>query len=333
MATETRNGAPYPEQLRLFDFELDLLDLEVLRMERAELKQSRWSENTRKAYAEDWKSFERWCELAGRPALPASADTLSLYCVHLARLGKLPATINRRVAGVASRHLAAGHVSPVSGDVREVLAGIGRRAGTAPKHAKAALTVEDLRAILPALGDGARGARDRALLLVGFASGLRRSELAALDVGDVTCRPEGLALHVARSKTDQAGAGRWLGVFRGRHRATCPVRALQAWLEERDAWAGPLFCVLTSPAGAVRHKRMSGWAVGEVVKQAARAAGMDATRYAGHSLRAGCATAASANGASDQAIMARTGHKSAAVMGRYVRYGSLFATDALAGVL
>jgi integrase len=302
-------------------------------MERAAIARKRWSENTRKAYAVDWRDFWAWCELHGLQALPASGDTLSLYAVSLARAGKLPSTIARRCAAVAAQHLGAGHASPLSADVREVIAGIGRKLGTESKLAKAALTVDDLRVMLPACGDGPRGARDRALLLVGFASGLRRSNLAALDLADVVQRPEGLVLHIARSKTDQAGAGRRLGVFRGKHRATCPVRAFAAWVLERGDWAGPLFCRLSKPGDAVIRKRLSGDAVAELVQAAAKRAGLDPRRYGGHSLRAGCATAAAEGGASDSAIMARTGHKSAAVMGRYIRSGSLFAIDALAGVL
>ena len=327
----TRSGAAVaPEQLRLFEFGLDL---EVLRMERGALRARRWSENTRAAYASDWRGFAAWCDEAGKLALPATADTLGLHLVSMMRAGRLPATIGRRATAVASHHLVAGYASPLTADVREVLSGIGRKLGTEQRHAKAALSVEDLRLMLPACGDGARGARDRAVLLLGFASGLRRSELAGLDLADAGRRPEGLLLRISRSKTDQSGVGRALGVFRGHHRSTCPVRAFDAWVEERGEWAGPLFPRLTTPGDAVTHKRMSGDAVGVVVQSAARRAGLDPSKYGGHSLRAGCATAAAAAGASDLAIMARTGHKSLAMVGRYVRPASVFALDALAGVL
>jgi integrase len=322
-----------PEAVQLSLFDVGVLDIGALRMERAALAERRWSANTRRAYAGDWRVFERWCESAGRVSLPASVDTLALFCVSEARAGRLHSTISRHAAAVASRHASAGLVSPLGPDVREVLAGIGRRVGTAPRHQKAALSLEELRLLLPACGDGARGARDRALLLVGFASGLRRSELAALDLADVAERPEGLVLRIVRSKTDQSGRGRQVAVFRGLHRATCPVRVLAAWLVERGDWAGPLFPQLTMPGDAVTHKRLSGEAVSAVLKAAARRAGLDPSKYGGHSLRAGCATAAAANGASDLTIMGRTGHRSSGMVSRYVRHGTLFAIDALAGVL
>jgi integrase len=256
-----------------------------------------------------------------------------LYLVDLARAGRLPSTLGRRVCSISAAHLAAGFPSPSDADVREVLSAIERRVGRAPQHRKAALSIDALRKLLAVCGDGARGARDRALLLVGFASGLRRSELAALDLADVEERPEGIVLQVRWSKTDQAGAGRAVGVNRGLRRSTCPARALAAWLVERGDWDGPVFPQLTQPGDAVTRKRMQGRAVAEVVKAAARRAGLDASVYGGHSLRAGCATAAAENGASDLAIMARTGHRSVSMVNRYVRSGSLFALDPLAGAL
>jgi integrase len=322
--------APEPEQLTLFDLGIDL---QSLRRERAAMAERKRALNTRLAYESDWRDFAAWCASAGREALPASADTVSLYLVALAGRGRLPSTIGRRVVSIAAQHLAAGHASPATADVGEVLAGIRRKLGTAPVHRKAALSVDDLRLMLPACGDGPRGARDRALLLVGFASGLRRSELAGLDLADVSIEREGLVLRVRRSKADQMGAGRMLGVHRGRRRSTDPVQAFEAWILERGEWAGALFCRLALAGDAVMRRRLSGRAVAEVVQAAARSAGLDASRYAGHSLRAGCATAAAAGGASDLAIMGRTGHKSAAMMGRYVRHGSLFAVDPLAGAL
>lgn len=325
------SGSPgEPEQLRLFDVGVDVM---ALRMERAAIAERSRAENTRRAYAADWRDFEGWCRLAGRSALPASADTVALYLVHLARAGRLPATMERRAVAIGAQHVAGGLQSPVDSEVREVLAGLRRRLGTAPRRAKAALQLDELRRMLAALPNDARGARDRAVLLVGFASGLRRSDLAGLDLADVAVVREGLVLRVGRSKTDQEGAGREVGVHRGRRRSTCPVRALEAWLVERGAWPGPLFPVVGLHTGAVERRRVSGAAIAAVVQAAAKRAGLDPARYGGHSLRAGCATAAAAGGASDLAIAGRTGHRSLAVLRRYVRHGSLFAVDPLAGAL
>jgi integrase len=304
-------------------------------MERAAIAGRNRADNTRAAYACDWLDFTRWCESAGRPSLPATSDTLQLYLVDLAQRGRAVSTIQRRVSSIAAQHLAAGLPRPNDADVREVLAGIGRMFGTAPRRAKAALSIEELRQVLAATDDdGPRGCRDRAVLLVGFASGLRRSDLVGLDLADVTVKREGLVLRIPRSKTDQSGAGRVLGVHRGKHRVTCPAVALERWVLERGPVPGPLFCQLSKPGDAILvHKRMTGESVGDLVQEAAKRAGLDPSRYGAHSLRAGCATAAAAAGASDVAIMTRTGHASAAMLRRYVRPGRLFAIDPLRGVL
>lgn len=316
-----------PEQLRLFDLGVDV---QALRRERAALAEDRRAAATRRAYAADWRDFERWAVDAGRGALPASGDTVSLYVVDLAR-SRSPATIERRLAAIAARHAGAGAASPVTGDVRELLGSVRRRLGTAPR-AKAAVCVADLVRMLGTCGDDAHGARDRAVLLVGFASGLRRAELVALEVADVEVEPEGLVVRVARSKTDQEGAGRLFGVHRGRRASTCPVRAFEAWMRERGSWPGPLFCRL-GYGGAVTRRPLAAAAIAAIVQRAAGAAGLDPAKYGGHSLRAGCATAAAELGAAEGAIMARTGHRSAAMVRRYIRHGTLFAVDPLAGAL
>jgi integrase len=319
------------------------IDMAGLRIERAALAEARRAPATREAYRVDWRNFSGWCVAAGRASLPASADTLSLYLVSLARSGRSSATIARRVCAITEKHTAAGHRTPVDDDVREVLAGLRRRLGTAP-HAKAAVSIDDLRrmvVVVPTMKDvfgrvsphaPSRLARDRAVLVVGFASGLRRSELVGLDLEDVDIVPRGLVLRVGRSKTDQEGHGRELGVHRGEHRATCPVRCLEAWIRERGRWPGPLFCAMGRD-GEVLHERATGVAVLAVVKMAARLAGLDPARYGAHSLRAGCATAAASLGRDGLAIMRRTGHRSVAMVERYVRHGSLFAVDPLAGAM
>jgi integrase len=332
------------EQLSLFEgFGVDIAEL---RRERAALASLRRAPSTERAYACDVKDFRAWCAAACRAVVPASADTLALYLVSSARAGRVVSTLTRRVAAISALHAAAGEASPVTADVREVLAALRRKLGTAPAGAKAAISIDELRRMVGAVdGHARRGiyswalpgcdsfvARDRAVLLVGFASGLRSAELAGLDLADVDFVPEGLVLRVLRSKTDQEGAGRELGVHRGRRRSTCPARALEEWIRDRGAWPGPLFCHL-GVGGQVSHRRLHPSAVGSIVQAAAKRAGLDPARYGGHSLRAGCVTAAAAGGAGELAIMERTGHKSVGMVRRYVRHGRLFAVDPLAGAL
>jgi integrase len=177
-----------------------------------------------------------------------------------------------------------------------------------------------------------RGQRNRALLLLGFAGAFRRSELVALDVEDLEFQRNGVVVTLRRSKTDQEGESRRIGVPYGSSELTCPVRALQGWLELGAIIEGPVFRAVD------RHGNLGGQlgdhAVARLVKEHAVLVGLDPTRYAGHSLRAGLATSAADGGASDRAIMRQTGHRSAAMVNRYVREGRLFRDNAalLAGL-
>jgi integrase len=317
-----------PEQLRLFGG--GVIDIQDLRRERETLAAAGRAASTRRAYASDWRDWERWCREAGRGPLPASADSMTLYVVDLSRR-RAVATIERRLCAIAAAHLAVGKASPINADVREVMAAIRRRLGTA-QACKDALTVPDLVAMVAALPKGPRGLRDRCVLVLGLASGLRRSELAALQLADIEVREAGLVVRIGRSKTDQEGAGREVGIHRGKRAGTDPARAFERWRAVRGTWAGPLFCPVRF-YGEIVERGISPTAIARIVQRAAAAAGLDPTRYAGHSLRAGCATVAAERGASEGAIMARTGHRSARMVRRYIRHGSLFSVDPLAGAL
>ena len=161
--------------------------------------------------------------------------------------------------------------------------------------------------MLATMVDDLRSWRDRAILVLGFASGCRRAELAALDLVDATLAPaeQGLIVYLRKSKTDQEMRGRQIGIQRGEHEATCPVRVLVRWIRERGAWTGPLFCRV-GQAGQITRARLSPAAIACVVKAAARRAGLDPGLYAGHSLRAGCATSASADLAPGMVARAKT---------------------------
>jgi integrase len=167
------------------------------------------------------------------------------------------------------------------------------------------------------------GARDRALVLLGFAGAFRRSELVGLDVADCAFGKDGLTITLRRSKTDQQGAGRKIGIPYGSNPETCPVRTVQAWIELAAIEDGPVFRSI-SRHGRVQPGRLSGIDVARVVKKLAERAGLDAVKYAGHSLRAGHATSAAIAGASERSIMNQTGHRSVQMVRRYIRDGSLF---------
>jgi integrase len=205
--------------------------------------------------------------------------------------------------------------------VRLVLAGIRRTHGTA-QEGKAPVLTADVRKMVDALPAGAIGVRDRALLLLGFAAALRRSELVGLDVGDVQETTDGLVVRIRKSKTDQEGAGRLVGVPYGSAPATCPVRALRAWLEFRCDVDPALFRHIDWHGK--QHKRLTDKAVARLVKRAADRVGIDPATVAGHSLRAGLATSAAAANVPERVIALQTGHESMTMLRRYIREGALF---------
>ena len=286
---------------------------------------------TRRAYTGAWRAFAAWTAAHGCAALPASPETVALYLTHLAEAGRRVSSIDQALAAITGAHRVAGFPSPrTSPVVQEVARGIRRTVGVAP-HQKAPVRVSELRAMLAAGVEGRIGRRDRALLLLGFASALRRAELVALTVADVVDGVDGLTVTVRRSKTDQAGEGRRIGIPFGSTPETCPVRAVRAWLTEAGITEGPLFRSVTRHGGL--GARLSGRAVARIVQGHAAAVGLEAAQFGGHSLRAGFATAAAQAGKSERAIMAQTGHRSINMVRRYIREGSLFTDNAAAGLL
>jgi integrase len=284
---------------------------------------------TRRAFQSDWCQFTAWCKRHGHVSLPAAPETVALYLADHAGLYKV-STLQRRLWAVSQAHKAARLASPTADpSVRRVFAGVRREQGTA-QGAKAPILTDDLREMVAALPATARGQRDRLMLLLGFAGAFRRSELVALNLADVRITAQGLVVTVRKSKTDQEGKGRRVGIPPGKEEATCPVAALQAWQETLRAVgvkSGALFRYVDRH-GNITQTRSSGYCVARVVKRAVLATGRDPALYAGHSLRAGLATAAAIGGASDRAIMRATGHKSRKMLDRYIRDAELFRDSA-----
>jgi site-specific recombinase XerD len=290
---------------------------------------------TVRAYSTDWQAFTAWCSERGLVSLPADPRTVALYLADQAATCK-PATLGRRMAAIAKAHQSAGYESPASmkhAAVADVWHGIRRTHGVA-QDAKAPAVVEDVRRMVAVAMAGSNvmlAARDRALLLIGFAGAFRRSELVALNLEDILQTGDGLVITLRRSKTDQEGAGRKVGIPYGSTPETCPVRAYVAWLAAAQITSGPVFRNVNRH-GQVQPAALTDQSVALVVKRYAAEAGLDAKQYAGHSLRAGLATTAAAAGVSERAIMAQTGHKSAAMVRRYIRDGALFRENAAARI-
>lgn len=287
--------------------------------------------NTQRAYRNDWHDFTSWCKTQGLQPLPAAPQTIALYLTARAETHRV-SSLQRRLSAISQAHQAAGFppISTREEPLHSVWMGIKRAKGTA-QEGKAPVVTEDLRRMVATLPDSLLGIRDRALLLLGFAGAFRRSELVNLDVADVNMTRDGVIITLRRSKTDQEGQGQKIGIPYGSNPATCPVRALEAWLEASGITEGPLFRPINRH-GQLQDKRLSDKAVALVVKRQAEAAGLDPSKYSGHSLRAGLATAAAAAGASERAIMRQTRHRSVLMVRRYIRDGSLFRENAAAMV-
>jgi site-specific recombinase XerD len=280
------------------------------------------AESTLRGYQSDWRAFCTWCERHGVCPLPAATETVASYIAECAGMLKV-GSIQRRLNAIAEAHKAVGLESPAStGMVRNTLKGIKRTMGTAVVQ-KAPTLTDDIRAMIDAAGAGLIGIRDRALVLLGFAGAFRRSELVRLDLVDLEFNRDGLTVMLRRSKTDHDGHGRKVGIPYGSNPETCPVRVLQFWLERVNLGSGSVFRSIDRH-GILQTTRLSAIDVARIVKKLADRAGLDATRYAGHSLRSGHATSAAIAGASERSIMNQTGHRSVQMVRRYIRDGNLF---------
>ena len=287
--------------------------------------------NTQRGYQSDWRQFTAWCDGNGCPPLPATPEVVAAYLSHLADHGKKAATIDRARAAIRKAHEAAGADDPTHTlTVTQTLKGIRRTVGTLPLQ-KAPAVSADVKAMIASLPAGMKGQRDKALLLIGFAGGFRRSELVGITVEHVTETVEGITILLPRSKTDQEGRGRLVGIRRTDAPATCPVRALLAWLSSAGITSGAVFRAV-GKGGQVHHAALTPQSVALVVKAAAKAAQLDPNRYSGHSLRAGLVTTAAKAKASVTDIMRQTGHKSVETVNRYIRKADIF-EDNVSGVI
>jgi len=296
---------------------------------------------TRRVYRSAWRGYEAWCRSLGREPLAGDPELIAMYATRRADQRVAVSTLRIDLAAIRTAHLLAG----VPLDLRDprlamVVEGITRGRGTRPVKQAAPAVPDVLRLLLAACppAGAALGARDRAMLLLGFGAALRRSELVALRLGDVEPVPgHDLRLLVRRSKTDQHGRGEEVAIWANPGEPLfCPMIALDAWLGHRTQtrdldWSAaetarrerPLFCAVTK-AGRPTGAALSDKAVARLVKGAATRAGLDPERYSGHSLRAGLATAAADAGAALPDLMRQTRHKSTQVALAYLRPADLW---------
>lgn len=294
------------------------------------------SPNTQRGYASDLAHFKAW---GGK--VPCSAQTVARYAVAFADSLKV-STLLRHLAAIARGHVVGGFESPTGSPiVKATLRGIRRVHGTAQKQAKP-ITVAMLRRLVKPVPAYSvlRNLRDRALLLVGFAGGFRRSELAGLTANSVTFTRRGAVLRLGASKTDPNGVGRCIAVPFGAP-PLCPVLALKDWIKATrhlntgtvhgNAVAAPLFRRIDrygNPGG-----RLCDAAIGWILSQRMQASGLCAKGFSAHSLRAGLVTSAARAGVPTWAIQRQTGHRSEHMVRRYIRDLKPFEQNALHSVL
>ena len=276
---------------------------------------------TLRTYRSVWMTFTAWCEDRRLVPLPAEVETVVSYVADQAERIR-PQTIKKHLAAISQIHKLRGFPTPVQAEpVKLTMQGLRRLKGTASKP-KSALRVEHIKKMVDSMPDTLVGTRDKAIILLGYVAGMRRSEVVSLNLnqGDLAFEPEGLVVTIRKSKRDQEGKGRAVAVPRGRHEETCPVRAVRRWMEVSGLQEGPLFIRLDRGA---KGQRLSDKSVALVVKKYAAKAGLDPVLFSGHSLRRGFCTETARAGAAERDIARSTGHRSQVLRG-YIEAGTLF---------
>ena len=289
------------------------LELETLK----NLKNSK-ALNTLRAYKADYKDFSSFCLSNGFKPMPSEPKVLSLYLTYLSKSSKF-STLKRRLASISVIHRISGHYIDVKHPIiTENLMGIKRAKGSYQKSKKPIL-INELKSIIDVIDQDKNEKnklRNKALILVGFAGGFRRSELVAIEFEDVEFVSEGIKIFVKRSKTDQSGEGMTKGLPYFHTQNYCPVVSLKNWFEKSEIKSGKIFDI-------------SDKSVALTVKKYTALAGLDSNKYSGHSLRSGFATSAADAGAEERSIMATTGHKTTQMVRRYIQEANLFKNYAL----
>ena len=270
---------------------------------------------TKRAYASDLRHF-----LAHGGIVPCTPKRLTKYLAESANNGLAVATLERRITAIHKAHADQKIASPAHSEiVRQVMQGIRRTLGTKQRQVKP-LTRDDLVAALDTIGKismPVRAARDTALLLVGFTSAMRRSELVSVCVEHLRFSPAGLEIELPVSKTDQERHGRTVFIPRS-NGSYCPVKALMHWLKTAGIRAGHVFRSVNRYDG-VAKQGLTPQSVALIVKAAMARTGVDAQSISGHSLRAGYCTTAAEQGQQSWQIREQTGHRSDTTLAKYIR--------------
>ena len=296
-----------------------ITDIKNLELETIKNLRNSKSANTLRAYRSDYNDFLEFCSKNGFQSMPTQPKILALYITHLSSYSKY-STLKRRLASISVIHKAKGHyIDTKHPIIMENLMGIKRTNGSNQKGKKP-LLINDLKLIIKAIDQSKekdnRKIRDKAILLIGFSGGFRRSELVDIEYDDIEFVSEGVKIFVKRSKTDQSGEGMTKAIPYFDNKDFCPVIALKNWIEIIELKNGKIF-------------NISDKNVALLIKKYASYAGLESHKYAGHSLRSGFATSTAESGAEERSIMAMTGHKSTEMVRRYIKEANLFKNNPL----
>lgn len=295
---------------------------------------ARLSDNTMRAYRGDWRVYERWCAAHGVAASPIEASRIVLYLTDLAdgvvNAGRAHQWGVPRRASTVARHLAAiGTVARLTGqksareacrhdEVRDFMDGIRNTKGVRP-NAKRAAVLNIVRAmILAVTSEDPIDVRTRALILLGFWTACRRSEIASLLSADVIVERDSVRVLIRRAKGDQTGKGAWVKAPAAGDAVVCPVAAMVAWRATRTALGIDTAREFVSFADGNQYGEITGGVIATSVKNAVRAAGFDATEFAGHSLRSGFVTTAGHSNVAVAKIVQKTRHKRLDTLAAYL---------------
>ena len=282
------------------------------------LKNSK-AQNTLRAYASDFRHFRDFCIDNNVKYLPSDPRIISLYLTKLAQTSKF-STLKRRIASISVIHKMKGHYLDTKHPIIiENLLGIKRVKGSNQKTKKPIL-INDLKLIINVIGEtrqvNKRKIRDKAIILIGFSGGFRRSELVNIEYEDIEFVNEGVKIIIKRSKTDQSGEGMTKAIPYFDNKSFCPVISLKNWIDISEAKSKKIFDI-------------SDKSVALIIKKYASLSGLDPKKYGGHSLRSGFATSTAESGAEERNIMAMTGHKTTQMGRRYIQEANLFKNNAL----
>ena len=294
-------------------------NLKTLEQETLKNLRNSKSFNTIRAYKSDFKDFTNFCLKNGFKYLPTEPKILSLYITQLSKNSKF-STLKRRIASIKVVHRMKGHYLDTKHPlIMENLLGIKRKMGSR-QIAKKPILISDLKLIIKAIHEYKqkefKKIRDKALILIGFSGGFRRSELVNLDCQNIEFVKEGIKIFIERSKSDQSGEGMIKAIPYFENKEYCPVLNLKKWLDFSKIKSDKIF-------------KISDKSVALIIKKYALKAGLDAQRYSGHSLRSGFATSAAEAGAEERNIMSMTGHKTTQMVRRYIQEANLFKNNAL----